>query len=122
MSEELRSCPFCGGEASYHEGHHRHWQVVCTACGVRHPFVSVREIDPLPSLVSAWNTRTDFPGITDPAAFVQAARGCVEALEATPLRAKDESGRDFDDRQTAWLRDCYNPAMTAFRAATGDMA
>lgn len=27
-----------------------------------------------------------------------------EALKATPLRAKNESGRDFDDRQTAWLR------------------
>jgi len=55
--ERLLPCPFCGGEANYQEEHSHHWRVVCMSCGVQHPFVSVREVDPRPSLVAAWNTR-----------------------------------------------------------------
>lgn len=43
-----------------------------------------------------------------------------EALKKTPLRAKDEGGRAFDDRQTAWLRDHYNPTIALIDQPEGE--
>ena len=54
---ELLPCPFCGGDAGFREGHANHWRVACTNCGLHHPHLVVRERDPKPELVAAWNTR-----------------------------------------------------------------
>lgn len=77
---ELKPCPFCGGEATFREAHVDHWYVACAKCGIKHPFVAVREIDPRPLLVAAWNTRAE-AGVV---------RELVEALRAW------EAAQDYD--------------------------
>lgn len=60
MSEELKSCPFCGGESEVIKGHERatsremrlFYRVFCRACQVRQLFHRSRK-----SAITAWNTR-----------------------------------------------------------------
>lgn len=55
--ETLKPCPFCGGEGMFVEEHQAHWRVACSQCGVRHPHLEVRNPNPRPALITAWNTR-----------------------------------------------------------------
>ncbi len=59
MSEELASCPFCGGEASFSEWRYDHgWEryVHCLECGARGPECDNRE-----DAIAAWNRRAPVP-------------------------------------------------------------
>lgn len=58
--------------------------------------------------------------IPDPAAFVEAARGMMEALESAPIIASTEDPEAFAGRQNKWLRNVYGPALATFRTATGE--
>ena len=56
MSEELKPCPFCGGDAECNENKSHHYgfdvpAVTCTNCGVRN-FCSSKE-----EAVRDWNAR-----------------------------------------------------------------
>lgn len=53
MSNELKPCPFCGGEAVIYQNYdeYGYWSISCDACHVE-MISGVRAI-----LVSAWNTR-----------------------------------------------------------------
>ena len=48
--EELKPCPFCGGEAGISD----YW-VYCVDCGVGY------EMDNIDKTITAWNTRTTNP-------------------------------------------------------------
>ncbi len=141
MSEELRSCPFCGsgpargfgqgpGQASFSgvemmRGEKGRHYVQCGTCGAQ-SLTSFHE----GAAISNWNTRADFPGITDPAAFVQAARGCVEALEAIlhavchdtgfAAAVRADSGVAYPWEALDISEEQSRAALTAFCAATGD--
>lgn len=58
MSEELKNCPFCGGEATlcdYVSNDDKKWfYIVCGDCGVVTDHVSAEEI-----VVRNWNTRPE---------------------------------------------------------------
>ena len=52
MSEELKRCPFCGGEATLCDYGKEWFYIVCGDCGVVTDHVSAEEI-----AVRIWNTR-----------------------------------------------------------------
>lgn len=52
--------------------------------------------------------------ISDALDLLQDAEQLRVALKAAPLRKKNESGEDFDNRQTAWLRDFRNKALSQY--------
>lgn len=53
MSEELKPCPFCGGDANT-IGERNWWDVECVYCGVR----TTNEYESEEKAIEAWNTRT----------------------------------------------------------------
>jgi Lar family restriction alleviation protein len=58
MSEELKPCPFCGGEAKvqYEIGSNLHPSVVCTTCLIRTPKSLSRDKNEVKNI---WNTRQE---------------------------------------------------------------
>ena len=64
--ETLLPCPFCGGEAVFREGHRNHWRTECQQCELAHPTWVVRQIDPKPALIAAWNTRATASSLAQP--------------------------------------------------------
>lgn len=90
MTEALKPCPFCGGEAGAHEdyGHSTAWYVGCSngKCPVE-PHVWKKS---KAEAISAWNTRAD---LVDPAAIREAALECYYA------------------RQIEWSRQTFGPAL-----------
>lgn len=93
-SQDLLPCPFCGGEANFQEEHANHWRVVCMSCGVRHTALVVREADPRPKLVAAWNTRADLAASRSP---VQSSELVEKLTKALPILDGLETGRDCEE-------------------------
>lgn len=54
MSDELKSCPFCGGEAEMREGSSTKPYIRCKRCGCRTGSSRYRG-----NLAKAWNARAD---------------------------------------------------------------
>lgn len=54
MSEELKPCPFCGGQVilDKNDKRRRPWSIVCTECGIVNDDWAVSD-----QLVKEWNTR-----------------------------------------------------------------
>ncbi len=58
--EELKSCPFCGGEAKYHKNFYDGWneynrpKIVCTSCYCVSP---IQEDIGKAETIKAWNRR-----------------------------------------------------------------
>lgn len=47
--EEIKPCPFCGGEAKFQSG-----VICCSECGVKMRYIQSREL-----AINAWNRRVD---------------------------------------------------------------
>ena len=58
MMEELKRCPFCGGEAKLMKMGYPHW-VYCEDCGARVHGRVVGEVDGEKASVEAWNRRVN---------------------------------------------------------------
>lgn len=61
MADELKPCPFCGGNAETRNSKwvgRDHWGVACTGCG--DPWFDCRA-DTEAEAITAWNTRTPEP-------------------------------------------------------------
>lgn len=61
MSDELKPCPFCGGEArAFYSEEGGTFDVQCQQCGAI-PFIGSRtsEIRTLDGVIAAWNARTE---------------------------------------------------------------
>lgn len=50
--DEVKSCPFCGGEDTYCFEEHQWWVVCCVECGVNGPTGQTEE-----EAVESWNIR-----------------------------------------------------------------
>lgn len=62
MSEELKPCPFCGGEASVDLYHADDWQVTCIgsySCHGWRVFEDNAGYDSPEEAIKAWNTRSN---------------------------------------------------------------
>lgn len=61
MSEELKPCPFCGGEAYERKDHKAsdsfnfYWHVICEKCHCSSPSYTLGHFD---KAIAAWNRRT----------------------------------------------------------------
>ena len=78
MTDKLKSCPFCGGEADT-EWHHGYWGVRCNNC-----YAEVTA-DGMNDAINLWNTRKPMDRI-------------VEQLEEEAKRWY-ESGKEFKDEK-----------------------
>lgn len=58
MTDKLKPCPFCGGEADT-EWHHGYWGVRCTSC-----YAEVTA-DGMNDAIEAWNTRKPMDRIAE---------------------------------------------------------
>ncbi|MCD8350069.1 MAG: Lar family restriction alleviation protein [Planctomycetaceae bacterium] len=56
MSEELRPCPFCGGEADVEMVLNDYWNAYCVDCGA-----TTTDIIDQNEAIAAWNRRTPEP-------------------------------------------------------------
>lgn len=59
MSDKLKPCPFCGGEAKLHEaydieGNHAVWRILCTECNMVTAYYNTPDC-----VVDAWNRRSN---------------------------------------------------------------
>jgi len=59
MTEKLKKCPFCGGEAKikgfFNGGTGNAWEIVrCTKCGIEQPVIKYYSFN---EAIAAWNTR-----------------------------------------------------------------
>lgn len=57
MSDKLKSCPFCGGEAEVVETLFYDYKVACEKCGASTPLCDSEEM-----AVEAWNRRKESEG------------------------------------------------------------
>ena len=58
MSEEIKSCPFCGREGHLKEGKAMVWVVVCSG-GIKCPVQPIAHSDLNSDAVTRWNKRPD---------------------------------------------------------------
>jgi Lar family restriction alleviation protein len=101
MSEALKPCPFCGGDAEYNEGQsgdHKPWYYyACSECEAMQPYVSEAEKSPFDMSFNrardaeAWNARADLA-----AAQVAAAYEAV-AFRFDEIAKHDQGGIDYSD-------------------------
>ena len=52
MTDELKGCPFCGGEAEINQGGSANWWIQCKICSIMGERESTKE-----RAIAAWNTR-----------------------------------------------------------------
>jgi len=64
MSEKLRPCPFCAGDASVGEGYRggalqdmKYYSVNCTECGANHDLLADMQVWDREEAIAAWNRR-----------------------------------------------------------------
>ena len=53
--ENLKPCPFCGGEADYYENYYHGCNIYCQKCGAEF------ECDSEAEAIEAWNRRAEPP-------------------------------------------------------------
>jgi Lar family restriction alleviation protein len=88
MSDDLKPCPFCGGEAYFAVGKivdGKYWHYVeCVQCGAMGPYVKYADhnIAVKPANALAWNTRTPDPRIEALTEQLEAARADAKEAEA----------------------------------------
>ena len=115
MTDELKPCPFCGGEAKYyHRDDDSGWSntdwVSCSGdCGASTCMHETKE-----QAVSAWNTRTDLAEAIVKAALERAAPTTGSHAEDRPLRYS----LDFND---GYIDACVAASRT-IRALASDPA
>ena len=54
MTENLKPCPFCGGESEIHQAYDGMYQVECANCFARSAFARDKK-----SVIDRWNRRAD---------------------------------------------------------------
>lgn len=100
MSEELKPCPFCGGEAEYHfdkgqTGEVYGW-VGCNQCDAMSCHIDVRSMQPEETHpIDAWNTRADEARIAALEAEVARLRGVLREI-AEPIAAMQDRAKQQD--------------------------
>jgi Lar family restriction alleviation protein len=57
MTEKLKPCPFCGGEAKIHNTYDGMFQIECTNCFARVFYDRTKK-----SVINRWNRRVDNAG------------------------------------------------------------
>lgn len=100
MSDELKACPFCGGDAAKgkvlkHEfGPHARWAVRCGSldCASTNGWV----------LPADWNRRTPSPAVR---ALVEACKGLVPTLRSGDWGNQDETADEIDKALAAVERE-----------------
>jgi len=99
MTDELKPCPFCGGENLEEDAIGR---VACSGCGATAPYGY--------HTTETWNTRADLPA-TDAQVFAnEKVKALVEALERIAhLRATDP----MDDPRVRALYGLVHDALTS---------
>lgn len=114
MTDKLKRCPFCGGEASLIHGHaseqvwsHGNYsRVFCVRCQTRQLFHKDDQ-----SAITAWNTRAIETEL-------------VEALRALTQweghRVYCGHGKDYDRPCVCGLNDAHDAARAAIKKATGE--
>jgi hypothetical protein len=107
MSDELLPCPFCRGEGRLEQmviG----WRVGCppARCSFSGPYSANKDAA---EAIVAWNTRAGFAGISDPAAFVEAARDMMKSLSS--MRCQTMGPEDMEPG-------CCGPCRARDYAAT----
>lgn len=85
MSEELKPCPFCGGQAELIEtmgsqaaAFSPYFRVTCTDCGIHQDQWDERKL-----AISAWNTRADTT-IRAENELMREALGRIDAFDTIP--------------------------------------
>ena len=66
MSDPLKSCPFCGGEAKFDFDAFGHIRVICVACGARSKsgVTSLESVEKdAEDIAATWNRRADIASI-----------------------------------------------------------
>lgn len=112
MKEELKPCPFCGGEAAY--GHRSDESLVfCRRCGAEATSFGTSNL-----AAKFWNTR---PAIHDAAPdLLEALKWCVENDETNTgdVPLEDHGGRTWNEINEYWI-DGLNRANSAIAKAEG---
>jgi Lar family restriction alleviation protein len=96
MSEELKSCPFCGGTAALAEegDRTRQYLVFCNSCGISTDADTRRERP-----VSDWNTRRPEPPRreAEQMAVAEAMNLAHDAIDGFHRRFRDEMTTEMSD-------------------------
>lgn len=103
MSEELKTCPFCGGRAKVYKGHSLYADkiptcIFCTKCGAQ---TLLCRLEQAPKL---WNTRTETP-----------TQKRIEELEAENRRLRKTLEEIEDFAQNEYWKTIPAPICVKFR-------
>lgn len=108
MSEALKACPFCGGDAEPIECSDASWYVMCAAgkCGGQTPYGKTK-----PEAIERWNTRAQLPSQGGEAVAWAICKepGRVDWLSATYAnkRSAEEHVASYKDGLTLYITPLY---------------
>lgn len=121
MTDELKPCPFCGGDFQTWS-HVRDGRALgCSKCGAGFVKYNGPKDDIVDRLVSVWNTRADAP--------VQPVQSDYGENTGTSVRGKsiakvssttDAFEYPFQSRVAPWMNTCFGPQISADKLERGD--
>lgn len=105
--EQLKKCPFCGGETKIQKHKKRGYYVICTYCGCRtpffeHPFFLKKKLQEC--AITAWNTRKPMERYEELESKLQSVYGeCDGLLETVVDGLVKHEGVEFEKPMRARL-------------------